>query len=49
MQIIDKVLSDPSDKTKLSLVFGNLTEKDILLKDYFAKIEKEHPGQGTFI
>ena len=33
LQVVDEVLSNPDDKTKISLVFGNQTESDILLKD----------------
>ena len=32
LQVVDEVLNNPADKTKLSLVFANNTEKDIILK-----------------
>jgi cytochrome-b5 reductase len=33
LQVMRKIASDPSDKTKVSLIFCNLTEDDILLKE----------------
>ncbi len=32
LQVIKKVLSDPEDRTRLSLVYANVTEEDILLR-----------------
>lgn len=32
MQIINAVLKDPGDRTKLSLLFANQTEPDILCR-----------------
>lgn len=40
-QLIQAILKDPSDRTQMSLIFGNITEDDILMKrelDEFAKI-----------
>eukprot|EP00798_Chlamydomonas_sp_ICE-L_P022036 gene22036-29099_t len=34
LQIIDAVLSDPTDKTELSLMYANVSEEDIILKDF---------------
>jgi cytochrome-b5 reductase len=42
-QLTRKIFSDPEDKTKVSLVFGNLTEGDILLKEEFDKLENDYP------
>lgn len=42
-QLIRGIFNNPEDKTKVSLVFGNITEKDILLKEELEKIEKEFP------
>ena len=33
LQVVEKILSDPEDKTKVSLIFANVEEKDIILKD----------------
>merc|ERR1712146_462816 len=33
LQVVEKILSDPDDKTKVSLIFANVEEKDIILKD----------------
>ncbi|KTW25597.1 hypothetical protein T552_04216 [Pneumocystis carinii B80] len=35
LQIIRAILKNPEDKTKISLIFANVTEVDILLKDEF--------------
>ena len=42
-QLIRGIFNNPDDKTKVSLVFGNISEKDILLKDEFDKLENEYP------
>eukprot|EP00040_Diaphanoeca_grandis_P032784 m.199465 g.199465 ORF g.199465 m.199465 type:complete len:295 (+) comp32735_c1_seq1:191-1075(+) len=41
MQIIRHVLSDPNDKTQLSLVFANQTTNDILLRDELETFAKD--------
>jgi cytochrome-b5 reductase len=45
LQIIRRVFDGKSTdkKTKISLIFANVTEGDILLKDELDKIAKEHP------
>ncbi|KAJ3147986.1 NADH-cytochrome b5 reductase [Geranomyces variabilis] len=45
IQLIQRVLSNPEDKTKVSLVFANIAEEDILMKDYFDSIAKKHASQ----
>lgn len=42
-QIIRKIFNDPNDKTKVTLVFGNVTEEDILLKKEFELLENTYP------
>lgn len=42
-QLMRGILNNPDDKTKISLVFGNLYEKDILLKEEFEKLENDYP------
>lgn len=44
-QLIRAVVKNPEDKTKIVLITANITEKDILLKEEFDKLEKTHPGQ----
>ena len=44
-QLIRTVLRNPDDKTKLTLVYANNTEEDILLKSEFDKLQQEHPDQ----
>ena len=44
-QLIRAIFKNPEDKTKVSLVFGNLTEKDVLLKEELAQLEKDFPDR----
>lgn len=41
-QIIQHALTLPNDKTKLTLIFSNVSEKDILLKETLDKWAKDH-------
>ncbi|KAI8646126.1 hypothetical protein BD408DRAFT_410720 [Parasitella parasitica] len=43
LQIIRRVCNDPTDKTKISLIFANITEDDILLKKELDEIAKASP------
>jgi cytochrome-b5 reductase len=47
LQVIRRVFHEKSNdkKTKISLIFANQTEEDILLKDELDKIAKEHPDR----
>ena len=45
LQVIEEVLRNPADKTKLSLVFGNVTQDDILLKSRIDALAAKHPNQ----
>ncbi|KAI9345995.1 hypothetical protein DFJ73DRAFT_838368 [Zopfochytrium polystomum] len=49
LQVIRKIFSNPSDKTKVTLVFANVTEQDILLKEYFDGLAKKHPEQFSVV
>ncbi|EGP87886.1 unnamed protein product [Zymoseptoria tritici ST99CH_1A5] len=42
-QLARQIFKDPNDKTKVTLVFGNITEEDILLKKEFDDLEKQYP------
>lgn len=42
-QLARAIFNNPSDKTKVTLVFGNLTEEDILLKHEFERLENTYP------
>ena len=42
LQVIHRLLSDPTDKTKLTLLFGNITEDDILLKQELDGLVAKH-------
>ena len=42
MQAID---NNPEDKTKVTLLFSNVTEEDILLRKEFEAMQKRKPDQ----
>jgi len=42
-QLTRAIFSNPNDKTKVTLVFGNLTEDDILLKKELEELENTYP------
>lgn len=42
-QLCRAIFQNPDDKTKVTLVFGNITEEDILLKKEFAELENTYP------
>lgn len=44
LQVVEGILSNPADKTKVSLVFANNEERDILLKDRLDALAKKHPN-----
>lgn len=44
-QLIRAIFKNPSDKTKVTLVFGNLTEPDILLKHELQDLENTYPNR----
>ncbi|KAK4503542.1 hypothetical protein PRZ48_004457 [Zasmidium cellare] len=42
-QLCRQIFKNPEDKTKVTLVFGNVTEEDILLKKEFEELENNFP------
>jgi cytochrome-b5 reductase len=42
-QLLRAIFSNPSDKTKVTLVFGNIAEEDILLREQLAELENTYP------
>ena len=42
-QLIRAIFKNPNDKTKVTLVFGNLTEEDMLLRKELAHLENTYP------
>src|ERR1700754_2090006 len=42
-QLCRAIFSNPNDKTKVTLVFGNITEEDILLKKELQDLENTYP------
>ncbi|KAK1757433.1 hypothetical protein QBC47DRAFT_375980 [Echria macrotheca] len=42
-QLCRAIFNNPDDKTKVTLVVGNVTEEDILLKEELAKLENTYP------
>ncbi|KAK9446495.1 NADH-cytochrome b5 reductase 2 [Limtongia smithiae] len=48
-QLIHEINKNPADKTKVTLVYGNVTEEDILLKAQLDKIAAAKPEQFKFV
>ncbi|KAK3943292.1 hypothetical protein QBC46DRAFT_44574 [Diplogelasinospora grovesii] len=44
-QLTRGILSNPQDKTRITLVWGVNSDEDIFLGDEFAALEKQHPGR----
>lgn len=42
-QLTRAIFNNPNDKTKVTLVFGNVSEEDILLRKEFAELENTYP------
>jgi len=42
LQLLNEILSNPKDKTEVTLVFANLAEEDILLKDKLNEFANKH-------
>lgn len=43
--MIEEVLSNPDDKTKVTLLFANVSPDDILLKSDLDKLAQKHPDR----
>lgn len=48
-QVVNHALSDPSNKTKFTLIFANATPSDILLKEEFDALKAKHPDTFNVI
>lgn len=44
-QLLQGILSNPLDRTKITLVFGVNTDADALFRDQFSKYKKEFPDR----
>ena len=42
-QLTRAIFNNPDDQTKVTLIFGNVTEEDILLKKEFDDLEEKYP------
>lgn len=47
LQVAQHVLANPADKTKLTLIFGNVTEQDIICRSELDKLVAAHPSRFT--
>jgi len=45
LQVIKAILRNPADKTKISLIFANVNESDILLRDELDSLALKHADQ----
>jgi cytochrome-b5 reductase len=48
-QILQYALPDPANKTKFKLIYANVTEKDILLRERFDQWKKQYPDKFDVI
>lgn len=44
-QVLTAILDDPNDKTKIHLIYANVSEKDVLLRAELEELERKHPEQ----
>ncbi|KAL8822846.1 MAG: hypothetical protein Q9191_006428, partial [Dirinaria sp. TL-2023a] len=44
-QLINGILKNPEDKTRMTLVFANQTPEDVLLKPELDELERTYPGR----
>ena len=49
LQIVRDVFKNEAENTKISLLFANQTEDDILLRDEIEQIHKDHPAHFSFM
>jgi cytochrome-b5 reductase len=45
LQVVNEVLGNPNDSTKMTLIYGNQTPDDILLKPKLDELAAAHPSQ----
>lgn len=45
IQVIRTIFSNPEDNTKVSLIFANIAEEDILLRDYLEGLRDKFPDR----
>jgi NAD(P)H-flavin reductase len=44
-KVLNHALSKKDDRTKLTLIFANVSPADILLREEFEKLQKDHPDR----
>ena len=45
LQVLQAIFADPTDKTKVNLIYANQTDKDIWYKEELERFQRERPGQ----
>ncbi|KAI9475875.1 MAG: hypothetical protein EXX96DRAFT_574985 [Benjaminiella poitrasii] len=48
LQIIHAIARNPNDKTQVNLIFGNVAEEDILLRDELEELAKKHDNINVY-
>lgn len=48
-QLLQAIDSNPADKTKVTLLFANISEKDILIKEELESLAKRKPEQFKIV
>lgn len=45
LQVAQRVLANPDDQTNVSLIFANVSEDDVILREKIDELQSEHPDQ----
>ncbi|GBE77136.1 NADH-cytochrome b5 reductase 2 [Sparassis crispa] len=48
-QVLQHALRDPANKTKFTLIFANVAERDILYREQFDALQKAHPNTFSVV
>ncbi|KAI9269838.1 hypothetical protein BY458DRAFT_510571 [Sporodiniella umbellata] len=48
LQIIHAIVKNPADKTQVNLIFGNVSEEDILLREELDELSKKHENINVY-
>jgi cytochrome-b5 reductase len=49
LQVIEDSLSNSADSTKFTLLFGNISSKDVLLKEHLDSLQKSNPERFRIV
>ena len=49
LQILDQALAEPGNKTRFTLIYANVSPKDILLKEQFDSLRAKYPDTFSVV